>query len=149
MYRRSDVYQQVFIRLDRRIRQNGGVPDPLRPVLLSLIEDEVRNHVRAAKRRRSDGEPDSEVPTSKPDPEQLVAHAERRAELKRHVEAIFTRMRTEEVELNKLAHLRGLVLNDVAEVLGVATGTVRVQLHRARLKFAELYRVHHGPWRKP
>jgi RNA polymerase sigma factor (sigma-70 family) len=139
----------VFIRLDRRIRDGGGVPNPLSPVLLGLVEDEVRNHVRAAKRRRIDGEPDSELPASKPDPEQLFGHAEHRAELKRHVEAIFARMRTEEVEILKLAHLRGLVMKDIAESIGVASGTVRVKLHRARLKFAELYRVSHGVRRKP
>jgi RNA polymerase sigma factor (sigma-70 family) len=145
----EDVHQQVFIRLDRRIRKDRGVPDPLRPVLLGLVKDEVRNHVRAAKRRRTDGAPDSELPTSKPGPEELLGHAEGGVELKRYVEAIFARMRTEEVELITLAHLRGLVPKDIADSLGVAVETLRVKLYRARVKFGELYRRHDGPRRRP
>jgi RNA polymerase sigma factor (sigma-70 family) len=142
----EDVHQQVFLRLDRRIRNDRGVPDPLMPVLLGLVDDEVHNHLRAQRRRRNDGPPDSEMPSSKPDPEQLFAHAE----MKRQAEAIFARMRTDEAELIKLAHERGMSLKDIADYVGLTAVNVRVKLHRARIKFAELYRrFGYGSRRRP
>jgi RNA polymerase sigma-70 factor (ECF subfamily) len=136
------------MRVNRRIRAGGGVPDPIGPVLFGIIDDEVRNAARARRRRRSDAAPDSAVPTSKPGPEQLFENAERRAGIRRDVEAIFSRMRTEERELLTLAHMDDVSLKEIAEGLGISEATLRVRLHRARVKFAELYRHHHGSRRR-
>jgi RNA polymerase sigma-70 factor, ECF subfamily len=146
----DDVFQQVLIRVDRRIREGRCVPHPIVPVLLGIIADQVKNHRRARRRlRSSDDAPDSTVPASKPDPEQLLDGAERRAEVRQAVEAVFARMRTEEVELIKLALTGEVSQKEIAERMGVPEGTVSVKLHRARLKFAELYCRSHGPRRKP
>jgi RNA polymerase sigma-70 factor (ECF subfamily) len=141
----EDVHQEVFLRLSRRIRERGSVPHPVAPVLAGLVEDALKNHVRGVKRRRIDGEPEEDMPSSKPDPEQLM----HRAELKQRVQAIFARMDEEDVQLIELAHVQGLQLADVAELVGKLVGTVAVELHRARARFRDLYDRHHGSRRKP
>jgi len=148
-----DVRQKVLVRLARRFEVPGRVPERLVPVLLGLVDDEVKNHVRSVRRRRIGGEPEADtMPSSKPDPEQLVGGAEDSAEQKRVVEAIFARMTPDAVELIRLARLRELPLEDIAEMRGELPGTVAVKLHRARCWFKELgermYDLQNGSWRK-
>ena len=90
------------------------------------------------RRRCSDRAPDSQVPTSKPNPEQALVLAERPALLRRCLDAIFARMRPPDRELIELAELCGLSLDGIANRVGVAAGTVAVRLHRARARFDEL-----------
>ncbi len=142
----EDILQRVLVRLNRRIGPGQVVPEPLLPVLYALAEDEVRNHRRAVKRRRADCEPDSEIPSSKPNAEQILEHIERGEERKRFVQGIFARMRPDEVEVLRRAHLSG---DDGDGPEGVADGTFRVRLHRARQKFAALCRLARGSGRQP
>jgi RNA polymerase sigma factor (sigma-70 family) len=135
----DDVQQQVFVRLARRIRAKGSVPHPVGPVLLGLVEDEVRNHLRSQKRRRSDGAPDSQIPASKPNQEQLLGLRQHGARIQEQVEGIFARMRGCDVDLIKLAHFRGLLPAEIAARIGLSAETVRARLCRARSRFAELY----------
>jgi len=144
----DDVGQQVWVKLARRIQRDLTVPDPILPALFGFVDDEVYNYARARKRRREDEAPDSSVPASKPDPEQLFGEAQGCEQLKRSVEAIFARMDADEVALIKLAHGDEESLKDFAASAGVNEGAVRVRLHRARKKFADLYRHVHGTRRK-
>jgi RNA polymerase sigma factor (sigma-70 family) len=145
----DDVCQQVFIWLDQRILERGSVPHPVKPVLLGLMEDAICNHARAEKRRRSDAAPDSQMPSSKPDPEQLLGRAEHGVELQACVKGIFARMDQKQVELIKLSHLEELHVRDIAGRVGRAVATVRVELCRARARFRELYTIHRRSRSKP
>ena len=141
----DDILQQVFLRLHRRIRLRGSVPHPIVPVLNGILRDQIRNHVRDEKRRRDDAAPDSQIPASKPDPEQLLSRAER----EREAEAILAEMDERQVMLLELHHGRDLLVKDIAAVLGKAAGAVKVELYRARARFKELYLRNQGSRRKP
>ncbi len=138
----DDVSQHVWITLDRLIREERRVPHPIRPVLATLVDKELCNHVRGVKRRREDDAPDSQVPTSKPGPEQLLDAAEQRLLSRRRVRAIFAQMDGEQVKLLQLAHFEEMEPKDIATLLGKEAGAVRVALHRARARFGALYRIH-------
>jgi len=141
----DDILQRVFIRLDRRVREQGSVPHPVEWVLRGLLKDEIRNHVRDQKRRCEGEPPDSGIPSSGPDPEQLLSGAE-----SAHcVKGILAEMDETQVTLLELHHGRGLHVKDVAAFFGKAAGTIAVEIHRARTRFKELYTRHHGSRRKP
>jgi RNA polymerase sigma factor (sigma-70 family) len=144
----EDAHQVAFMWLHIRIQLKGGVPNPIGPVLFGLVEDAIVNQVRSLKRRHGDDPPDSQTPSSKPNPEQLLEHAQHPAVLRAEAEAIFSQMRPVDADLIKLAHQPGLGPQDVAERFGVTMDTLRVKLSRARARFRELYERHHGPRRK-
>jgi RNA polymerase sigma factor (sigma-70 family) len=141
----EDVFQKVFRRLDRRICDTKRVPHPIVPTLLGLIDDEILNYKRSLRRQRCDGPPDSEMPSSKPDPEQIAD----RAELQRDVHAIFSLMSTAEVDLLERVHGDEEPQKDIAQTLGITLAALRKRLQRARATFAELYKRHYGSRRRP
>jgi RNA polymerase sigma factor (sigma-70 family) len=145
----EDVVQQVFLRLNRRILRLRGVPHPIGPLLLGFVDDEIKNHARAERRRRNDGPPDSKVRAPEPDPEQLLHDAARSAQRRDEVQSVFSRMREADVSLLELVYVSGLVLAEIAADLGVREATLRVRLHRARARFAELYLLDHSPGSRP
>jgi len=135
----DDVFQKVWIRLDRRIRAEG-MPHPLAPELRRFVVDAVRNQVRSRKRRRTDGEPDSDVmPSSKPTPEQQLGLAEEDAARRDRVQATVARLTPAQAEILQLAHVGGLSYADIAAIVGSTVEAVTARLHRARLRFKELY----------
>jgi RNA polymerase sigma factor (sigma-70 family) len=134
----EDIFQSVFVKLDQRIREKG-MPDPLAPALLTLVGNAIRSHVRSKQRHRLDEDADTDMlPSSKPNPEQLLGLAEDAATQKRIVEATFARMHADQAQLIQLANIRGLSMREIAEILGGSEGTVGVRLHRARARFREL-----------
>jgi RNA polymerase sigma-70 factor (ECF subfamily) len=134
----EDLLQQVFVRLLRRTLHDKAVPDPIAPVLLGLTDDVVRDLRRHRRRHPRDDAPDSKLPTSKPDPEQLVG----RAEMCRRLQSVLPRMRPEEQALLQLSSEDELSPAEIAGTLGVTPGSVRGRLHRAREKLAGLL-THH------
>ena len=135
----DDVLQEAYIRLDRRFPPGTRMPDPILPTLSGLVDDALLNHVRARKRRRNGGEPDEEMPSSQPDPEQIAGDAEGRAELRRDVCAVFLRMSPDEVQTLTLAHMCEVPGEELARNLGITEKALWSRLFRARRKFRELY----------
>jgi DNA-directed RNA polymerase specialized sigma24 family protein len=133
-----DVLQNVFLRLHLRILENDGVvPHPVLPVLFGLVEDEVRNARRARKRRREDGEPPEDVPTSKPRADDRLGDAEL---AKKVAEAALAQMSQGDRELLTMAHAE-LSIEDIAAARGSTVDAAWVALRRARQRFVELGRV--------
>ncbi len=144
----EDVHQQVFFRLYRRIGPNGPVPEPLFPVLLGLIADELANGARFRRRHPEGDAPDSKVPTSKPDPEELCSRAEQQAEEQRQVADILDRMSGDQRALLELAR-DDASLKDAAAEAGIRDDTLRARLARAKAAFRKLYESIYGSRREP
>jgi RNA polymerase sigma factor (sigma-70 family) len=136
----EDVCQGVWLRFHRRIRANGAVPDPVVPVLVGLVDDQVRNHLRSQRRRRIAGEPDENAPpSSRPDPELLLAAARERATREQEVRWILSQMDERAARVLQLGHLEGVSVKGIAAMVGRSVGTVSKDLCRARARFKELY----------
>jgi DNA-directed RNA polymerase specialized sigma24 family protein len=97
------------------------------------------NAVRAWKRRRIDGEPESERMPSSITPERQLHEAEEDLQLQRDAAAIFAEMDPWDVELIQLTRGRGLPLQEVADFFGRPLGTVGSRLARARRDLLERY----------
>jgi DNA-directed RNA polymerase specialized sigma24 family protein len=133
-----DVFQNVFLRVHLRILDNEGtVPHPVTPAIIGFVEDEVRNARRSKKRRREAGEPDDDVPISKPGTEERLGNAELAKKL---ADAVLAQMSQGDRELITMAHAE-LSLQDIAAARGATVDAAWIALKRARQRFVELGRV--------
>lgn len=119
----EDALQAAFV----RAMQKATTFDPAHPVtgwLGGILAGEAKNLQRREHRRR--GEPMVGEPVGGDDPAAAVAHRDLVARLRTHVDGLPDEQR--QVLLLQLQH--GLEPAEIAEVLGVAPGTVRMRLHR-------------------
>jgi DNA-directed RNA polymerase specialized sigma24 family protein len=140
-----DVVQNVCLRLHLRILDNHGVvPYPVTPVVIGLVEDEVRNTRRGRTRRREAGEPDDDMPTSKPGAEERLGNAEL---AKKIADFVLARMSEGDRALITMAHAE-LSIQDIAAARGSTVDAAWIALKRARQRFVELgkvwYELHDG-----
>jgi RNA polymerase sigma-70 factor (ECF subfamily) len=84
-------------------------------------------------------------PDDGPDPEEICRYTELRERLSELVEQLTPSLR----RAFQLRHVDGLSTREAAEVLGVAEGTVKAQLARARAKLIRLMREALGMPRSP
>ncbi len=150
----DDVFQVVFVKVDQRIRDKGALPHPADPLLHALINNAVRSLVRTRRRARIHGEPDADTtPSSKPDPEQLLALARDALARKQIEEAAFAKLREDDEVLLRLAGSGDLSHRQIGAIMGRSEGTVAVDLHRARGRFRQvvelLCRLHQRMRGKP
>ena len=131
----EDVVQLTFLEAWRtRDRLRDGPDDgPLRPWLLGIATNVLRNTARAARRHRAAM---ARLPV--PDPvgdiaEDVVDRSAQEAELAA-VRAALHRLRRSEREVIALCVWSGLDYAAAATALGVPVGTVRSRLSRARTK---------------
>jgi RNA polymerase sigma-70 factor (ECF subfamily) len=82
---------------------------------------------------------------SAPNPEDECKQSELRARLMQFMEQLSPSMR----KAFQLRELDGLSTSEAAQVLGLAEGTIKAQLARAREKIAKLMRRALGPTRRP
>ncbi len=133
----EDVVSLTFLeawRVREKVHPDG---DSLRPWLLGIATNVLRNTARAARRHRAamarlpvgESLPDfvDELVCRLADAEQLAA-----------ARAALSRLRPAEQEVFTLCVWAGLTPGEVAQALGVAPGTVRSRLSRARIKLREL-----------
>ncbi len=76
------------------------------------------------------------------DPEAQLLYAEQRTSIQRIMAMLPERQRT----ILLLRDLEGLPYAEIAEVLDISLAAVKVNLHRARLRFRELYTTLEGEW---
>ena len=143
----ADIFQKVVLAMQKRAREQG-VPADVAPVLLVMIANQICNHLRAEARyaHRIDGEVDADtIPSSKPDPEQLVGAAEDRGEAREKVEVVLSRMSPKASRVFRLIEIDGLSHAEAGALTGYSADTVAVQIHRARARFwdlaARIYKV--------
>jgi RNA polymerase sigma factor (sigma-70 family) len=134
----EDVCQEVLFNLHRRAG-GGKPPHPLAPLIGSLYKGAINNALRSRRRRRIDGEPESErMPTSQT-PERQLQEAEEDLLLQRDVAAIFAEMDPWDVELIQMSRGHGVPVQEIAAFFGRPEGTVTSRLCRARRTLLECY----------
>lgn len=119
----EDALQATFVIAMRK----AGAFDAKQPIggwLAGMLAGEARNLMRREQRRR--GEPLVESAAADGDPSAASERRELVAQLRTHVEALPEEQR--QVLLLQLQH--GLQPAEIAEVLGVPPGTVRMRVHR-------------------
>jgi RNA polymerase sigma factor (sigma-70 family) len=126
----EDLAQDAFVRLHRHWEKVSRYENPeawIRRVALNrafsqLRRDRLRRTVEVASVDRSAVSPDSAVAATS------------RADVLRALRQLSHR----EAALVGLYHLEDRPMTEVAEVLGMSTGSAKVALHRARRRLAEL-----------
>jgi RNA polymerase sigma factor (sigma-70 family) len=133
----EDVVSLTFLeawRLRARVRPEG---DSLRPWLLGIATNVLRNSRRAARRHQNAM---TRLPPRRPEPDLADQVVERiaDAETLAAARAALARLRPAEREVLALCVWAELEHAEVAEALGVRVGTVRSRLSRARSRLRTL-----------
>jgi RNA polymerase sigma-70 factor (ECF subfamily) len=142
----DDIVQETFLRLLRRPFATTSIED-LRKyafrVASNLIVDHWRSHKRDAPSGNSD---DGAIEHRPPVPaEALYLEPSLRLDVARQ----FARLTLRDRRLLWLAHVEGAQHREIARMLGVRAGSVRVLLSRARKRLARLLRSAEQQGRRP
>lgn len=130
-----DVLQEVFVKIFRKIGQFHG-ESSLKTWIYRIAVHEACNHRRSWLRRfrrepvsLDEGGPESlHAPSPVPSPYHTLEQAERRQVVRRALASLAQSYRTVVV----LREIEGLPYGEIAELLGVAEGTVKSRLVRGR-----------------
>jgi RNA polymerase sigma factor (sigma-70 family) len=127
-----DVVAETFATAWRRRADMPTVPEEIRPWLFGIARRCLANAARSSSRAGRLGARLAEAfaDVVVPDPSTLHEH---RAE-SRQVHAALALLSADDRELVTLVAWEGLSPTEAATVLGLPAGTVRVRLHRARLR---------------
>lgn len=136
----EDLAQEAFIRLHRTLpdfRGEAGLATWFYRTVSRLAIDFLRRERLRRKffwfRRHEDEEDPRElVASTSPSPAQQLLAAEKMQQLQRALQQLSPRQRTVFVLRND----EGLPLKEIAEMLGLEEGTVKIHLHRAVKKLA-------------
>jgi len=135
----ADVLQNVFLKILRGIRQFNG-KSSLKTWIYRIAVHEASNHRRSCGRRLfhepfsvDDESLQARVPgvmlgRDRETPYRVYEQAERQAEVKRALESLARPYRTVVV----LREIEDLSYEEIAQVLGIAEGTVKSRLRRGR-----------------
>jgi RNA polymerase sigma-70 factor (ECF subfamily) len=134
----DDVVQEVFLVARRRLARFSG-PAKITTWLFRATQRIVLAARRKARLRRlvSRTPPDLAPALAPPRPTPL--EAVERQELAVTVYALLDRLPERQRQVLILFEMEGMATDDIAALTGARVATVRVQLHRARGRFAELY----------
>ncbi|WP_374771896.1 RNA polymerase sigma factor [Streptomyces sp. NBC_01310] len=134
----EDVMAETFMqawRLRQRIDPEGG---SLRPWLLGVATNVARGHYRGNRRYRAAARAAAEAETALPDhAEEVAGRLDDRRRIAAALRAL-SALRRPEREVLTLCLWEGLEYTAAAEALGIAVGTVRSRLSRARAKLRRL-----------
>jgi RNA polymerase sigma-70 factor (ECF subfamily) len=134
----ADVAQDAMLRFFASI-DRFDPERPVRPWLLRIVRNLVRDRARRARVRRTTpleaeaGEAVIDPPSCEPDPE---AAAER-VQLQRLVWRCLEVLSSEQREVLVLRDYHGLSYAEIADTVGIPRGTVMSRLHRARCVLSE------------
>lgn len=132
--RRDDLFQDIFLKLHQAA--SGYDPgQPLRPWVVSIVLNTVRNH------RRDRGRHLRVVEYGEtPDRPGAAPDAQQAAEDSQMADFLETRLRdlpATQREVLALSTFKGLTMKEIAEVTGRPENTVKTHLRRARMALAE------------
>ena len=139
----EDATQEAFIRGFRRLESFRG--GNFRSWLFSIVANAARDELRRRGRRpqlsldaaRDDPDhADLDPPDSGPMPDE----AAEQSELRRLLEHALTQLPDDWRTVVVLSDVQGLSYQEIAETVGVATGTVKSRLSRARGRMRDLLR---------
>ena len=137
----EDLAQEAFVRLHRSLhdfRGEAGLATWLYRTVSRLAIDFLRRERLRRKlfwfsRQEDEEDPRDLVAATVPSPVQQLLAAERRQQLQRALRQLSPRQRTVFVLRND----EGLPLKEIAEMLGLEEGTVKIHLHRAVKKLTD------------
>ncbi len=139
----EDLSQEIFLKAYRAMRgynQSAAFGTWLSRIAINHCYDYLRSQRSRRNREESfDGEPDEiesparSIPASGPDPEKTTL-------LRDMVSKLMARAPEEDRVVMALKELEGMSVEEIADVLELKVGTVKVRLHRARKRMLEDYR---------
>lgn len=128
----EDAAQETFLRALEGI--DGYDPErPFAPWLYQVARNVARAELDARSRRPAADLPDGGPEADAPGPEEELD----RAEIRRRVQAAAGRLPERQRMAFRLVDVEGHTASEVAEMTGLAPGTVRSHLHHARRKLRE------------
>jgi RNA polymerase sigma-70 factor (ECF subfamily) len=133
----EELTSAVFVEAWRRRRDVRPIGDSAVPWLLGIANNLLRNHRRSHRRYRAAL---GRLPSPAPDPDPADDVAGRLADERqmRRVLALVEQLPPRDQEVLALCAWSELTYAEAAAVLGVAVGTVRSRLARARARLMEL-----------
>jgi len=131
----DDLLQESYFRL-LRTRGTWDNEAHRRAYLFRIATNLVRDGRRRARSRPTVALPDADVTASASAGGDLAEHTARRQDLRRAMD----RLRPRDRALLWLAYAQGHAHSEIAETLGVKTGSVKLLLFRARRKLAGVMR---------
>ena len=134
---RDDLFQEIFLRLHRGAGRFA--PErPFQPWLFTIVANAARNHARGRRLRTLRFVPAAHDPPEPEDPAPDGARAAEGREALSRVERAIRTLPRGQREVLLLAAIERQPLSAVAQALGVAVGTVKSRLARARLALAQV-----------
>ncbi|MFP3916077.1 MAG: RNA polymerase sigma factor [Actinomycetota bacterium] len=127
-----DATQDTFLTVFRKADQFRG-DSRFTTWLYRVAVNTCYDQLRRAKRRRSDPLPETHDPPDSGADDRMAA-----VELRPGLTAALSHLKEEYRSAIVLADVEGLGLSEVAEILGIAEGTVKSRLHRGRSQLAEI-----------
>jgi RNA polymerase sigma-70 factor (ECF subfamily) len=136
----EDITAIAFYEAWRRRKHVRIVNGSIVAWLLVTTNNTVRNHNRQRRRYRAflDQLP---PPSAVKDVADEFASSEEREEQARALRAAFAQLKPQERDVLTLCVIEGLNRRQVAAALGIAEGTVKSRLHRAKIRLGELYKA--------
>ena len=142
----QETTQEIFIKVYRSLNSFRGEAK-FSTWLYQVATNYCRNRLKYLKRRHyyasesmdcpqetEDGEIRQQYANDGPDPQQLV----QTKQLQERVRSAIDRLNPDHREAIVLRDLQGLSYDEIAEITGQATGTVKSRIHRARVELARL-----------
>jgi RNA polymerase sigma-70 factor (ECF subfamily) len=147
----EDAVQDALLSAHKHLRQFRGqarISTWLSAIVINSARMQLRRRSRQPRVLLDERNPDQEsyaLCDRLPDPGPTPEEACRRAELAEHVHRLVRQLSPTLRRAFQLRELDGLTIRETANVLGVAEGTVKAQLARARTKLRLLMRKTLGP----
>lgn len=135
----EDITAIAFYEAWRRRKHVRIVNGSIVAWLLVTTNNTVRNHNRQ-RRRYSAFLDQLPPPSAAEDVADEIADAEEREQQARALRAAFAQLKPQERDVLTLCVIEGLNRGQVAAALGIAEGTVKSRLHRAKNRLGELYK---------
>lgn len=139
----DDVTQDTFLRAYRAIdtfNNNGGIG--FRSWLLRIASNRALDILRAQRRRPADSLDaaldDEESSWSPEDPSETPLQFAERGDLAQHLEWALGQLSPDQRIVIILSDIQGHSYEEIADITGVAPGTVKSRLHRGRARLREV-----------
>jgi RNA polymerase sigma factor (sigma-70 family) len=141
----ADVTQEVFLSVFRHIRTfNGG---PLAPWILRIASNACFDHLRARRRRPSESLDYAWNDEENPSSFELADSAERpeetvlRHELGASIIEALQQLHPDQRSVIVMSDIQDLSYEEIAQISGVALGTVKSRISRGRARLREILRA--------
>jgi len=135
----DDVVQEVFLVARRRLRRAFEEPGNVKTWLFRATQRVVMSHRRKARLRRLLATLPFDLAPVLPKARITPLESIERGELVTRMHRLLDRLPERQRQVLILFEVEGLTTQEIAELTGTRVVTVRVWLHRARGRFAEMF----------